>query len=315
MSELALLSGNAHPELSQAIAKEIGTTLVEAKIGSFKDQETSVEITDNVRSKDVFLIQPTGPPANQHLMETFIMIDALSRASAGRITAVIPYYGYARQDRKDTSRVPISAKLVANLYEEAGADRLLAIDLHSGQIQGFSDLPFDHISAKGEISNTIKDRVDQPVFVAPDISAAKLARKLAQLNGTPTDYAIVDKERIDGTTTEVMSIIGIDRVKGRNLVLTDDIAATGGSLIKAAKALKEEGEALEISAVVTHGVLCGNAVKDIGSSKYLSHLYTSDTLPAVGNSPKITRFSVAPMLGKAISAIHDGRSLKGLFPD
>jgi ribose-phosphate pyrophosphokinase len=311
--QLALFAGNAHPELSMAIAKEIGIGLVDATVGAFTDGETSVKIKDNVREKDVFVLQPTGPPANQNAMEAFLMVDALQRASAARITIVTPYFGYARQDRKDTSRVPISAKAMVNLFEAAGVDRFLAVDLHAGQIQGFTDKPFDHLYAASTITEGLDKRVEAPVFVSPDISAGKMARKFAKLNGTPDDWAIVDKERTDGTTTHVKSIIGIERVKDRNVVLVDDMASTGGSLIKAAKVLKEEGGALEVSAAVTHGVLCGDAVSDIDGSDYLSQLYTTDTLPKVGSSAKITRISIAPLLGKAITAIHDGRSVSDLF--
>ncbi len=309
MRDLLILSGNAHPALAKAIAKELRIKLVDASIDSFPDGETRVQITENVRDKDVFVIQPTGAPANQNIMEALIIIDALKRASAGRITLVMPYYGYSRQDRKDASRVPITAKLAANLFAAAGVDRLLAIDLHAAQIQGFSDLPFDHLYAGQTITAVIKKEIDHPLVIAPDVGAAKMARKFAHKLGT--DWAIVDKERIDGRTTEVAAIIGND-IKGRNAVIVDDMATTAGSLLNAAAALKKAG-AKSVVAAVTHGILCDGAPKRIDADRNIDHLYTTDTLPPVEESKKITYISIAPLLAQAITNIHKGESVSGLF--
>lgn len=307
--ELLVLSGNAHPELAGDIATQLGIGLVNATVDQFPDEESRIKIHDNVRELDVFLIQPTGPPANHNIMETVLMIDALKRASAGRITAVIPYFGYARQDRKDASRVPISAKAVINLFEAVGTDRLMAVDLHAHQIQGFTDLPFDHLYAAKSISEVLLDEVDHPVVVSPDVGASKMARKFA--DRLKTDWAIVDKDRIDAETTTVAAIIG-HSVVGRNAVIVDDMASTAGSLVNAAMALKEQG-ALQVVAAVTHGVLSGDAVKRIEDSEYLDLLYTTDTLPRVGESDKIRRITIAPLLARAIRNVHDGESVSGLF--
>lgn len=308
------MSGNAHPELAEAVAAELNVRLVDAVVDRFPDDETRVEIYDNVREQDVFVLQPTGPPANENLMESLIIIDALQRASAGRITAVTPYFGYARQDRKDASRVPITAKLVVNQFESAGADRLLAIDLHSAQIQGFTDKPFDHLYARNTILETLRREVvtetDQlPVIAAPDVGAAKMVRSYARRLGT--QLAIVVKEREDALTTTVEGIIGA-KVVGRNVVIVDDMVTTGGSLLRAAEALKGEG-AEQVMAAVTHGVLCGDAIENIDASPYLDRLYVTDTLPRRGNSDKIRRITIAPLLARAIRNVHNGESVSGLF--
>ena len=307
--DLLLLSGNAHPELAAAVAAEIGQPLLNATVDKFPDGETRVKITDNVREQDVFVLQPTGPPANHNAMETFVMIDALRRASAGRITAVVPYFGYARQDRKEASRVPISAKLMVNLFEAAGADRFLAVDLHAHQIQGFTDRPFDHLYAAKTIAATIATEIEQPVIYAPDVGASKMARGYAgRLNA---QWGIVDKVRIDAETTTVAALIG-QSVEGRNAVIVDDMASTATSLINAAGALKEKG-ALQVVAAVTHGVLSGDAVARIEASSELDLLYTTDTLPRVGDSQKIRRITIAPLLARAILNVHKGESVSELF--
>lgn len=307
--ELLLLSGNAHPELAESVASELGIGMVDATVDHFPDGETRVRIADNVREEDVFVLQPTGPPSNQNIMESLIIIDALQRASVGRITAVTPYFGYARQDRKDASRVPISAKLVANLFDAAGANRLLAIDLHSAQLQGFSDLPFDHLYAANSLAAAVKDDVGKPVVVAPDVGAGKMARRYARR--LETDWAIVDKERTDGRTTQVAAIIG-NSIVGRDALIVDDMVTTAGSLLKAAEALKEQG-AERVMAAATHGVLCGDAVDRIASSPYLDRLYVTDTLPAQGANDKISRITIAPLLARAIANIHEGKSVSELF--
>ena len=311
---LLLLSGNAHPALAKAVATELGTQLVNAQIDKFPDSETRVEIHDNVREQDVFVIQPIAAPVNDHLMELLIIIDALQRASAGRITAVVPYFGYARQDRKDASRVPITARLAANLYESAGADRLLAVDLHSAQIQGFTNKPFDHLYARGTMIKTLKREVvakskTEPIVVAPDVGAAKMARSWATRLGTP--LAIVDKDRQDAHNTKVSAIIG-DDIAGRTAIIVDDMITTGGSLLKAAEALKAAGAA-HVIAATTHGVLCDNATGRINASTALDHVYITDTLPELESSPKITRVSVAPLLAQAIANVHEGTSVSDLF--
>lgn len=317
--ELLLLSGNAHPELAESVAAQLGIKPVGAIVGSFPDGETRVRIEDNVREEDVFVLQPTGPPVNQNIMESLVMIDALKRASAGRITAVMPYFGYARQDRKDTSRVPITARLAVDLFVAAGADRLLAVDLHSAQIQGFADIPFDHLYGKNVLADALKDQIEDPVVVAPDISAGKMARGFAGC--LDTDWAIVDKDRIDGKTTRVTGMIG--DVAGRNALIVDDIASTAGSLLTAAGILKQRG-AERVVAVATHGVLCDGAVGRVERSDHLDHLYVTDSLPPppadLGSelheqaaAEKITRITIAPLLAKAITNIHNGRSVSELF--
>jgi ribose-phosphate pyrophosphokinase len=298
LPEMLLLSGNAHPELARAVADELNIGLVDAEIDQFPDQESRVKIIDNVREHDVFVLQPTGPPANHNLMETF------------GITAVTPYFGYGRQDRKEDSRVPITAKMVVNFYETAGANRFLAIDLHAHQIQGFTDLPFDHIYAARTIAPVLKDVLDNPVVASPDVGANKLARGFAEKIGS--GWAIVDKDRIDSENTEVAAIVG-ESVKGRDVVIVDDMITTGGSMLTAAQALKEQGGAKKVIAAVTHGVLCGDAVERIIASEYLDLLFTTDTLPAVSDHEKIRRITIAPFLAKAISNVHNGTSLKGLF--
>jgi ribose-phosphate pyrophosphokinase len=278
-------------------------------ISQFPDGETDIEIADNVRGQDVFVIQPTGNPADHNIMELLLIIDALHRSSAGRITAVISYFGYARQDRKEASRKPISARLVANLLSAAGANRILSVDLHAPQIQGFTDLPFDHLSAAGTIASKLARKIEHPVIVAPDIGASKLAKEYAKR--FTTDWAIVDKDRIDGRTTKVTAIIGEHKIKGRNALIVDDMASTATSLLNAAKALKDQG-AKQVIAAVTHGVLCDDAVINIESSPYLDRLYVTDSLPVTA-AKKIEIISIAPLLAKAIRNIHDGKSLSGLF--
>lgn len=307
--ELRILSGNAHPQLAADIASELGTSLVAATIEQFPDEETSIKIDDDVREQDIFVVQPTGPPANHNVMESLLVIDALRRASADRITAVIPYFGYARQDRKDRSRVPISAKVVANLFASTGVDRLLAVDLHSQQIQGFSDLPFDHLYATGTIAKAVSEDVERPVVVAPDVGAAKMVRRYARL--LQTEWAIFDKEREDAYSTKLTPIIGED-VNGRNTLIVDDMTSTGGTLVNAATALKEAG-AVGVVAAVTHGVFSPRARDVLENSDALDALYTTDTLPPRLVSDKVRRITIAPLLAKAIANIHIGRSVSSLF--
>ena len=306
--ELLLLSGSAHPELAQAIAEKSFETLVDAEIGQFPDGETKVKINDNVREKDVFIIQPTGPPVDHNIMELLIISDALRRSSAGRVTAVTPYFGYARQDRKDESRVPISAKLAIDLFENAGIGRICSIDLHAGQIQGFTNIPIDHLYARKTIVNAMRDVLDHPVIAAPDLGAGKKARKIAKMLNT--EWAIVDKDREDDKVTRVASIVG-HSVRKRNVLIVDDIISSGGTILSAAEALKNKG-ALQVFAAITHGVLCGDAVEQIEASPYLDKLFVTDSLPGPVTR-KIGRISISTLLANAIKNIHAGESVSDLF--
>ncbi len=307
MDKLSVFSGNAHKQLAEDICKHLGIPLGDALVTRFSDGEVRVKINENVRGKDVFVVQPTCPPTNDNLMELLIMIDALKRASAKRITAVMPYYGYARQDRKDQPRVPITAKLVANLLTVAGANRVLTMDLHAGQIQGFFDIPVDNLYAINVFISYLKDmNISDLTIVSPDVGGIKMARAYAKKMSA--GLAIVDKRRVDADQAEVMNILG--EVKGKNLVIIDDIVATGGSLIEAANALKKAG-AKQIYAMVTHGVLAGNAYKKIEESE-LTTLFVSDTIPQKDH-PKIKVISVAWLLAEAIKRIHWEVSISCLF--
>lgn len=310
--QLAIVGGNANPSLTKAISQALQVPLTDSLVSRFSDGEIRVKINENVRGKDVFMIQPTCPPANDHLMELLIMLDALHRASARRITAVIPYFGYARQDRKDQPRVPITAKLVANLITTAGADRVLTMDLHAGQIQGFFDIPLDHLYAVKVFEDYLKrKRIKSPVVVSPDAGGIKMARAYAKrLSG---DLAIVDKRRSSPEATEVMHLLG--EVKGKPCLLVDDLIATGSSLVEAAAALREAGAA-EVYACVTHAVLSGPARERIASSP-LKELIVTDTIPLNKEQrhPKITVLSVASLLSEAIQRIHYEQSISVLFDD
>ncbi len=308
--QLAIVSGNAHPSLAAAICRTLRVPLTDSLVGRFSEGEIRVQINENVRGKDVFVVQPTCPPVNDNLIELLIMIDALRRASARRITAVIPYYGYARQDRKDQPRVPITAKLVANLITTAGADRVLTMDLHAGQIQGFFDIPLDHLYAITVVEQYIRrKRLSPLVVVSPDVGGIKMARAYAKR--MKAGLAIVDKRRDSPEATEVMHILG--EVKGKVCLLVDDLIATGSSLIEAAEALRKAG-ALAVYASVTHPVLSGPAKSRIASS-CLKELIVTDTIPLNERNrhPKITVLSVAPLLSDAIKRIHYAQSISSLF--
>lgn len=311
MDKLAIFSGNANPQLTKDISKALKTKLSEALVGHFSEGEIRVKIDANVRGKDVFVVQPTCPPVNDNLMELLIIIDALKRASAQRITAVIPYYGYARQDRKDQPRVPITAKLVANLLTVAGANRILTMDLHAGQIQGFFDIPLDHLFAVNIFVDYFhKKKIKNLVAVSPDVGGIKMARAYAKrLNA---NLAIVDKRRITPEATEVMHILG--EVRGQNAVVVDDLIATGSSLVEAAEAIKKAG-AKEVYAAISHGVLSGNAVENINKCKSLKELIITDSIPLDNRkkSPKIKVLSIAPLLAEAIWRIHQEESVSCLF--
>mgnify|MGYP003135221371 CR=1 FL=1 len=309
---MKLITCNANRPLAEAIADHLDCPLSKAEIKNFADDEIFVRINENVRGEDVFLIQSTSKPANDNLMELLIAIDALTRASAERITAVIPYFGYARQDRKTDGRTPISAKLVANLISTAGADRVLTMDLHAGQIQGFFDVPTDNLVAMPVIEKDIRmthNGADLMV-VSPDVGGVVRARNLANRLGC--DLAIVDKRRPVAGQSEVMNIIG--DVSGRRCILVDDICDSGGTLVNAAKALKDQG-AVGVSAYVTHGVLSNNAVKRIEAS-VMDEIVICDTIRPTEEdfkSDSLRVLSVAPLLGEAIRRIANNESVSKLF--
>ncbi len=311
MDKLAIFSGNANPELAGAICKNLRVKLQDALVGRFSEGEIRVKINENVRGKDVFIVQPTCPPSNDNLMELLIMIDALRRASANRITAVIPYFGYARQDRKDQPRVPITAKLVANLLTVAGANRILTMDLHAGQIQGFFDIPVDHLFSVGVFVDYFsKMNIKDLVAVSPDVGSIKMARAYAKR--VSADLAIIDKRRVSPEKAEAMHIMG--EVEGKNVIIVDDLIATGSSLIEAVGALKKAG-AKTIYAAIAHGILSGPAIQRIDQCGGLEKLLISDSVPqaAEKNNPKIQVLSVANLLAEAIKRIHNEESVSCLF--
>ncbi len=310
MDKLILFAGTGHPELTESICKLLKVKPCNAEIGRFNDGEIKFSIDDNIRGKDIFLIQPTSCPANDNIMEILVMIDAFKRASARRITAVLPYFGYARQDRKDQSRVPITAKLIANILDRAGADRVLTIDLHAGQLQGFFDIPLDHLYAVNVFVDYFrKKEIEDIVIVSPDVGGTKMARAYAKR--FDAGLAIVDKRRVSDVKAEVMHIMG--DVEGKNVVMVDDIVATAGSLVEAAAALKKNG-AKDIYAAITHPVLCGPAMERLAGSE-IKELVVTDTipLPSEKRSDKIVQLSVAPLLAEAIKRIHGEKSLSNLF--
>jgi len=310
MDKLVIFSGNSHTDLAQDICKSLKTPVGDSQAKRFSDGEISVKINQNVRGKDVFVVQPTCCPANDNLMELLIMMDAIRRASARRITAVLPYFGYARQDRKDQPRVPITAKLVANLLDRAGADRVLTIDLHAGQIQGFFDIPLDHLYAVSIFVDYFKKKkIKNIVIVSPDVGGIKMARAYAKR--FEADLAIVDKRRVSDVKAEVMHIMG--DVKGKNVIIVDDMVATAGSVVEAASALKKNG-VKEIYAAITHPVLCGPAIERVKGSE-IKELVVTDTIPLCKEKriEKITQLSVAPLLGEAIKRIHDEKTVSALF--
>jgi ribose-phosphate pyrophosphokinase len=310
---MKLLTGNSNQPLAKAIASYLELPLTEASVRRFADEEVFVEIHENVRGEDVFVIQSTGYPANDNLMELLICIDALKRASAKRITAVIPYFGYARQDRKPGPRTPISAKLVANLLETAGANRVLSVDLHAGQIQGFFDIPTDNLYAAPVMSADIHARFAgrNLMVVSPDVGGVVRARALSKrLDNAP--LAIVDKRRERPGESEVMNIIG--DVSGRFCILVDDIVDSAGTLCNAAAALRKAG-AEDVVAYVSHGVLSGGAVARVEKSELLELVITDSigATPAVAEASKIRHLTIAPLLGEAIKRIADESSVSSLF--
>ena len=309
---MKILAGNSNRPLAEAIANYLNLALTHASIRRFSDNEVFVEIHENVRGEDVFVIQPTSYPANDNLMELLVTLDALRRSSARRITAVMPYFGYARQDRKTGSRTPISAKLVANLITTAGADRVVTIDLHSGQIQGFFDIPLDNLYAAPVFSNDIKNRIggDMTTIVSPDVGGVVRARIVARR--IDADLAIIDKRRERAGVSEVMNIIG--DVRDRNCILIDDIVDSAGTLCNAAEALDKAG-ARSVSAYVTHGVLSGKAVERVKNSP-LQSLVSTDSIQAteaVKASHNIRQLTIGPLLAEAMLRISEERSVSSLF--
>jgi len=311
MQRAKLFAGNSNPMLAEAVARHLDTQLGKIDVGTFSDGEVNVEIHENVRGMDCFVIQSTSSPANNHLMEMLIMIDALRRSSAQRITAVIPYYGYARQDRKVRPRVPISAKLVADLISTPGTDRLLCIDLHAGQIQGFFNIPVDNIFATPVMLEEIRRRYEGPLtIISPDAGGVERSRAYAKRLGA--NLAIIDKRRQSANVAEVMNIVG--DVEGQTCVIVDDMVDTAGTLTEAARALEREG-ASAVYAVITHPVLSGPAVKRIVESP-LKELVVTDTIPLrpdAQDCPKLRVVTIAPLLGEAIRRINNEESVSSLF--
>lgn len=308
--EIKLFSGNSHRKLAEAICKELNVPCGNCEVGKFSDGEIFVNIAETVRGCDVFIIQPTCTPVNDNLMEALILIDALKRASAGRINAVIPYYGYARQDRKTKAREPITAKLVANLLTQAGTDRVISMDLHAGQIQGYFDIPVDHLSGIPILAEYIRDMIDRDtVIVSPDIGGVVRTRNFANILDLP--IAIIEKRRPKANVSEVMNVIG--DIQGKNVVLVDDIVDTAGTITKAAEVLKNFG-AKKVYACATHAVLSGPAIERIKNS-VIEKFIVTDTIPLPEEKKidKIEVVSVAPIFAEAIRRIHMNESVSILF--
>ncbi|RLD94037.1 MAG: phosphoribosylpyrophosphate synthetase [Aquificota bacterium] len=305
---MKVFSGNANIPLAQEVCDVLGIPMGKAKVTRFSDGEVNVQILESVRGSDVFLIQPTCPPVDENLMELLVMLDALRRASAGRVTAVIPYYGYARQDRKVQPRVPITAKLVADLLTAAGADRVLTVDLHAGQIQGFFNIPVDNLLAMPIFLQYMEDKgVDNLVVVSPDAGGVERARAFAKKLHLP--LAIIDKRRVADNVAEVMHVIG--DVEGKRAFILDDMIDTGGTLVKSVEALMEQG-AVECIAAATHPVFSGPARDRIESSA-LQEVVVTNTIPLKGGFTKVKVLSVAPLMAEAIKRIHLGESVSSLF--
>ncbi len=310
-NELCVFSGNAHRELAGRVCSYLGISLGHAEVFKFPNDNTFVRIMDNIRERDVFIIQPICAPVNDNLVELLIMIDAAKRASAGRVTAVAPYYGYSRTDKKDQPRVPITARLVADLLTAAGADRLLTVDLHAGQIQGFFNIPVDELTAMPILLRYFRDKaLEDLVVAAVDVGISKRARDVAERLGVP--LAIVEKRR-EGNNSEAESLNVIGEVEDKTVLTFDDEIDTGGSTVASVKALKERG-AREVYACVTHALLSGSAAEKIVASP-LRELVATDTVPLRSKAldGKITTLSVAPLLGEAINRIHNGLSVGELF--
>jgi len=306
---MKLISGTAHRALSERIAENLGQPLADVQVTAFPDGETFVKINENIRGEDVFIIQPSCPPTNHNIMELLIMVDAARRASAERITAVMPFFGYARQDRKDQPRVPITAKLVANLLTSAGVNRVLTMDLHAPQIQGFFDIPVDHLYAKSVLIGYLRERhpdTSNLTVVSPDVGGVKMARSYADALGA--ELAIVAKHRVNATRVEAMNVIG--DVEGRDVLLVDDMTETAGTLMAAVEILHKNG-AKRIFAGVSHAVL-GELAHERISKANIEEVITTDSVPQAAG-PKVHVVGIAPLLGEAIRRIHEGHSITSLF--
>lgn len=309
-----VLSGTAHEGLSRKICEYLGINIGGADVFKFSNDNTFVRILENVRARDVFVVQPTAEPVNDHIMQMLIMIDAALRASAGRITAVVPYYSYARTDKKDQPRVPITGRLIADLLQTAGANRFLTVDLHAGQVQGFFKVPVDELTAMPMLSKYfIEKELEAPVVVSPDIGSSKRARDFAHYLDAP--LAIVEKRRTgNDDSVETHNVIG--EVEGRNAILIDDEIATGGTMAAAAQGLRQNG-ARDVFVAATHGVFPGDAASRLAAMPEISEIVITDTVPLAPEKhhEKIKTLSIAPLLGEAIMRIHKGRSVGALFPD
>ncbi|MBL8859183.1 MAG: ribose-phosphate pyrophosphokinase [Planctomycetes bacterium] len=308
--KVTIISGNAHPALAQAIADQLSIRLAAAHVGRFPDGEIDIKVNDDLRGTDCFVVQPTCPPVNENWAELLLLLDCLRRSSAGRITAVLPYYGYARKDRKDEGRVPISAKVVANTLIACGADRVLALDMHAAQIQGFFDVPVDHMYAKPALLTAVRKLgLENPVVVSPDVGGIKMARAYAKSLDN-AELAIVDKRRLSGSHVAVEHVIG--DVEGRNVLIVDDMISTGGSISEAARVVRENG-ARKVVIAATHGILCGPAVERLDAAP-IDKLLITDSVPPRQKAPKnIEIVSVAPLLARAIMNIHRNASVSSLF--
>ncbi len=307
-----LVPGSASTSLAEEVGKQLEIPVAGIEVRQFSDSETFVKILENIRGRDVFVIQSTSRPANENLMELLLILDACRRASVARVTAVVPYFGYARQDRKDQGRVALSAKLVANIITTAGADRLLTFDLHSGQIQGFFDIPMDHLLAGPILVDYVmRSGIEDFCVVSPDVGNVKMARNFADLLQAP--LAIIDKRRPQPNVSEVMSIIGESLIVGKNVLVFDDMIDTAGTICNASQALRDRG-AKDVYALATHGVLTGQALERISASP-IKELVVTNTISPVGRGfpEKIKVLSVAPMIAQAIERIHNHKSVSDLF--
>ena len=310
-TRLKVLAGSSHPDLAHEIAGQLDVPLTSAFVGRFPDGEIDIKIHDDMRGADVFLIQSTSPPVNEHLVEMLLMVDTLRRASASRITAVVPYFGYARKDRKDEGRVPISAKVVANIMVSAGCDRVVTLDLHAQQIQGFFDIPVDHLWARPILQTAIEElHLDNLVLCSPDVGGVKLARAWAK--SLDTSLAIVDKRRTSGDSVVMENVIG--EVSGKNVLITDDMISTAGTITEASRILKEKG-AERIFIAATHAVLCGPAKERLEACS-AEAVFVTNTISLLGELPKnLCQVSVAPLLARAITRIHREESVSALFSE
>jgi ribose-phosphate pyrophosphokinase len=308
--DLTLITGTAHPQLAKEIAIHLDKHLADALIERFPDGECNIKVNEDIRGRDVFVVQPTCPPVNDNWVELMLLLDTLKRSSAGRITAVMPYFGYARKDRKDEGRVPISAKVVANTLVGAGADRIVTLDMHAAQIQGFFDIPVDHLYARPVLMQAVHSMgIQSPVVVTPDVGGTKMARAYAKR--LHADLAIVDKRRLSGSETVVEHVIG--EVKGRNCVLVDDMISTGGSITQAAQVLRDAG-AKSVVIAVTHAVLCGPAIERLAKAP-VDKILVTDSVPQVRKDlpDNLEICSVAPLIAQAIRNIHLSESVSSLF--